>query len=375
MLTSFRARVHYTWTVLTRLGLDDAPPDEARVVPAANQFYVLASIASIPWIVTLAVLGGPTPAPAATHTAMVLAWMAGLVLNRLGMSLLASTLALAAPIFQYVYLADVYSRSAGFHLTLLAMPALAFVMIPSRRWPLRLVFVGSATVALLLVSLAEPFRTAEASVTGATIRGLAVANIVTVVATLTIVAAFNHHYLDRERRRTRALLTEAQRAAHTDSLTECLNRRGIAPIVADAMRRGPYALGLVDLDRFKRINDVLGHSAGDLVLANVARTMTEAIGDRGSVARWGGEEFLVVLPGFSLVDAIAVVDQVRVAVEDDYADGGLPEPVTISAGVAHGSRLTGRDQLLRLADAKLYEAKAAGRNVVLGAAIGDQARV
>lgn len=375
MLTSIRARVWDTWTLLTRLGLDDAPADEARVVPAANQFYVLGSIASIPWIVTLAVLGGPTPAPAATHAAMVLAWVTGLVFNRMGMSLLAATLALTAPIFQYVYLADVYSAAAGFHLSLLAMPALVFVMIPSHRRSLRALLVASAVAALVLVMLAEPFRSVEADVSASTIRGLAVANVVTVVATLTIIAAFNHHYLTRERRRTRLLLTEAQLAAHTDSLTECLNRRGIAPIVADAMRRGPYALGLIDLDRFKRINDVLGHSAGDLVLANVARTMTEAIGDRGSVARWGGEEFLVVLPGVSLVDAIAVLDQVRLAVEDDYADGALPEPVTISAGVAHGTRLTSRDQLLRLADAKLYEAKAAGRNVVLGAALGDQARV
>jgi len=375
MLSSIRMRAANAWGELTRLGWEAAPPDEARVVPAANQFYVLASILSIPWIVTLAILGGPTPAPAATHAAMVLAWVSGLVFNRIGMSLLASTLALVAPIFQFVYLSDVYSASSGFHLCLLAMPALAFVMIPSRRWVARVLLIAAAVGAVVLVTVAEPFRVASADVSPETIRGLAIANVVTIIGTLTIIAAFNHHYLDRERRRTRALLTEAQLAAHTDSLTECLNRRGIAPKLADAMRRGPYALSLIDLDRFKRINDVLGHSSGDLVLANVARTMTQAIGERGAVARWGGEEFLVVLPGISLVDAVAVIDQVRVAVEDDYADGGLPEPVTISAGVAHGSRLTGRDELLRLADAKLYEAKAAGRNVVVGAAIGDQARV
>ena len=168
--------------------------------------------------------------------------------------------------------------------------------------------------------------------------------------------------------------TEARAAAQTDSLTESLNRRGIAPVIAAAARQGQYALALVDLDRFKRINDALGHGAGDVVLANVARSISRSIGDAGTVARWGGEEFLIVLPQTSLNNALAVMERMRAEVEDEYAMDGVAQPVTISAGVAHGRQLAPKEELLRLADAKLYEAKASGRNVVFGADLEDAAR-
>ena len=113
-------------------------------------------------------------------------------------------------------------------------------------------------------------------------------------------------------------------------------KRGIAPIIQHAARTGQYALALVDLDRFKRINDALGHGAGDVVLANVARSIARAVGDKGMVARWGGEEFLVVLPKVSLERALSIIEHVRAEVEDEYAMDGVAERVTISAGVAHG---------------------------------------
>lgn len=373
MFDRIRARVAMAWTQVTHLGVDPTKRYEARIVAGANQFYVVASIASIPWIIALAVIGGPTPLPAITHTAMVLTWVGGLALNKLAMPLLASTLAILAPIFEYVYLADVYSQSAAFQLSLVAVPALSFVMIPARRWPIRVGLGIAGAIALVVVYSMESFIEPTGDVSYAVVRGLSIANVLTVLITLTTIAAFNNYYLTRERGRTRALLDEAQEAARTDSLTEALNRRGIAPVIAQASRGGQYALALIDLDRFKRINDALGHGAGDVVLANVARTITAELGDRGSVARWGGEEFLVVLPEVSLRDAIAIIDQVRAAVELTYADDGLPEPVTISAGIAHGRRLTSREELLRLADSKLYEAKSSGRNIVVGAAHGVQA--
>jgi len=358
-----------TWDTLARLGVDSVPSEDARAVAAANRFYVLAVLANLPWLVVLGVIGGPTPAPVATHAVMVLTWAAGLWLNRLGMQLLGSVLALLAPLLQYAYLADVYSRSAAFQLHLLAIPALSFALIPTRQWALR-VGVGLVGVVVLgSIYIAPVFQHPSSGINQATVQGLAVGNVVSTLVLLYAIAAFNSYYFQRERQRNDVLLGEAQVAAQTDSLTESLNRRGIAPVIAAAARQGPYALALVDLDRFKRINDALGHGAGDVVLANVARSIARSIGEKGSVARWGGEEFLVVLPQCSLSQALAILETARAEIEDEYNVDGVAAPVTISAGIGHGPRLAAKEELLRLADAKLYEAKDSGRNLVLGATV------
>jgi diguanylate cyclase (GGDEF)-like protein len=148
-------------------------------------------------------------------------------------------------------------------------------------------------------------------------------------------------------------------------LTEVLNRRGIAPILSGIARRGDFALALIDLDRFKLINDRLGHGAGDVVLSNVARTLSRAVGDQGVVARWGGEEFLVAIPGLSLEDADALMERTREAMEAEYGAPDSLARVTISVGLAHAPRYAGKEEALRLADANLYEAKSSGRNLVV----------
>lgn len=374
MANSARVWLRATWVAASRLGTDTARADDARAIAAANRFYILAIASNLPWLIVLAVIGGPTPAPVATHAAMMLTWGAGLWLNRLGMSLLASLLALLAPLMQYAYLTDVYSRPAAFQLHLLAVPALSFAIFPARRWAMRLGIGVLGAAVLFAIYLVPSFEEPNTGLSSATIHWLAVFNVVSTLGLLYTIAAFNSYFYQRERNRNEVLLTEARAAAQTDSLTESLNRRGIAPVIAAAARQGQYALALVDLDRFKRINDVLGHGAGDVVLSNVARSISRSIGDSGTVARWGGEEFLVVLPHVSLNHALAVIERTRAEIEDEYAMDGVAEPVTISAGVAHGRQLAPKEELLRLADAKLYEAKASGRNMVLGAGLEDAVR-
>ncbi|WP_428099143.1 diguanylate cyclase domain-containing protein [Demequina sp.] len=374
MVTRAHVWLRTTWAQLARLGTDTPRADDARAVASANRVYALAIVANLPWLVVLPIIGGPTPAPVVTHFVMMLTWAAGLWLNRLRMPLLASVLALLAPLMQYAYLTDVYSRGAAFQLHLLAVPALSFAMFPARRWGIRLGIglIGAAT--LFAIYVVPTFDEPYAEIPTRTIHALAIANVVSVLGLLYTIAAFNSFFYQRERKRNEVLLTEARAAAQTDSLTESLNRRGITPVIAAAARQGQYSLALVDLDRFKRINDALGHGAGDVVLANVARTIARSVGDAGTVARWGGEEFLVVIPQTSLKQAIAILDRMRAEVEDEYAMEGIQQPVTISAGVAHGRQLAPKDELLRLADANLYEAKASGRNVVVGSDLQEGVR-
>lgn len=372
MVHAARAWLLATWGSLARLGTDVPNSDDARSIAASNRFYILAAIANLPWLVVLAVVGGATPAPVATQAAMVLTWIAGLWLNKIGMHVLGGILALVAPLMAYTYLTDVYSRAAAFQLHLLALPALSFAVFAARLWTLRLAIGLLGTAVLLAIYLVPAFEEATAAVSTGTIHALAVGNVLSVLVVLYAIAAFNSFFFQRERSKNELLLTEAQVAAQTDSLTGALNRRGIAPVLAASARQGPYALALIDLDRFKGINDALGHGAGDVVLANVARSMARTIGAEGTLARWGGEEFLVVMPKVSLTQAVAIMERVRLEIEDEFDAEGVAAPVTVSAGVAHGPRLAAKEEVLRLADKKLYEAKESGRNIVLGEALSHR---
>jgi diguanylate cyclase (GGDEF)-like protein len=124
-----------------------------------------------------------------------------------------------------------------------------------------------------------------------------------------------------------------------------------------------HALLLCDLDNFKRVNDRLGHAAGDAVLQDVAYTMRAALRAGDSIYRVGGEEILVVLPGAAEVDAVEIAERLCAAVRERRPVG---VPVTVSIGVAvSGAGAVDTDELVSCADAALYSAKAGGRDRVV----------
>jgi diguanylate cyclase (GGDEF)-like protein len=133
------------------------------------------------------------------------------------------------------------------------------------------------------------------------------------------------------------------------------------------------AVILADLDHFKRINDTLGHLAGDSVLRQVAQRLHHSVRPYDAVGRYGGEEFLIVLPGCDGDSALSLAERLRQAIASDRIDAeGTEVAITLSLGVAVSSGEAQLDavELLRAADAALYEAKNAGRNRVrLGAPI------
>lgn len=167
-----------------------------------------------------------------------------------------------------------------------------------------------------------------------------------------------------------------------DELTGLYNRRyaldALAQQIAQA-RHDPahlFSAVMLDIDHFKNVNDRYGHATGDHVLREVARVLGYSIRASDTLARVGGEEFLVLLPGVGLADALRIADDLRAAVERDCVAINVPPcagarppigAVTLSAGVGTWrAQLRDGDALLRAADDKLYEAKAAGRNRVLG---------
>lgn len=160
--------------------------------------------------------------------------------------------------------------------------------------------------------------------------------------------------------------TEFERLSRTDPLTGLLNRRAFMDIVSAS--QPPYALAIIDIDRFKLVNDTWGHGAGDEVLIHVARTMEHIFGQMGQVARLGGEEFAVVLFGMDKLTAISTVDQYRQKLAScPVVVGGRAIAVTISVGVSQCRSDYGHSILLTDADRALYLAKAAGRNRVVHA--------
>jgi diguanylate cyclase (GGDEF)-like protein len=169
-----------------------------------------------------------------------------------------------------------------------------------------------------------------------------------------------------------------KRMASIDPLTGVANRRGVEQFTALAMRearvrREPLSVLAIDIDEFKRINDSLGHAAGDKVLIAIARACEEALREGDLLGRIGGEEFLVVLPRGAVDHAADIAERLRRRVETlplDEIAANLR--ATVSVGVAEMSAGdSGFPDLEQRADAALYRAKAAGRNRVVSAAADE----
>jgi len=159
---------------------------------------------------------------------------------------------------------------------------------------------------------------------------------------------------------------EAEDAARHDPLTGIFNRRGIFDRYA-ALSAGPAtALGiiLIDIDRFKLLNDSFGHSYGDEVLSSIAALIRRNVRATDAICRWGGEEFLVLCPDIDAEGAMLVAETLRARIEHFHF--GDCERLTASFGV-HWSAASGADlsDLVSLADVALYTAKAQGRNRTL----------
>lgn len=165
---------------------------------------------------------------------------------------------------------------------------------------------------------------------------------------------------------------QAEQQARTDALTGLANRRAFFErargLWSTAVRRGrPLSVVMLDIDHFKAVNDHHGHDGGDQVLVRLAELL-RLICRAGDVsARWGGEEFLLLLPETDLAQSLAFAERIRVAVEvNDISLGSERVRVSVSLGVAQLAPEQTLEQLINDADQRLYRAKSDGRNRVVG---------
>ncbi len=164
---------------------------------------------------------------------------------------------------------------------------------------------------------------------------------------------------------------DLERAAMSDPLTLVANRRfadgTLAANLAEVKRLG-WRLGVIlaDVDHFKEVNDTNGHAAGDRALRSIAATMAGAVRIYDLVARWGGEEFLVLCPGTDEADLLRLANRLRVLVNRSGVrlDDGTTLPLSISVGATTARQDDSVESLVARADAALYRSKAEGRNKV-----------
>ena len=163
---------------------------------------------------------------------------------------------------------------------------------------------------------------------------------------------------------------ELERISNSDGLTGIYNRRYMDRRIDEELERlqlggPPFSIALIDIDFFKRVNDEHGHDCGDFILKEVVKDIASTVRANDVLGRWGGEEFLLVLPATSREQAAKLAERVRLAIEErvyEYGGKSISATITIGLSVAEGG--DGRARAVKRADLALYRGKRQGRNRV-----------
>ncbi len=196
-----------------------------------------------------------------------------------------------------------------------------------------------------------------------------------VVATLAGILLFlvhayrkSKHTIAKQNQALSKAIAEVQQLAKQDPLTKLLNRRGFLEILEYELLRQqrenqPISIILADIDHFKKINDIYGHDCGDRVLQNVARFLRRSIRKQDSISRWGGEEFLVMMPNTGVHQAKVLIERIRMGLSKKQHECGKKHiEVTMTFGISTCVPGDTPEQCIARADAALYIGKAEGRN-------------
>lgn len=259
--------------------------------------------------------------------------------------------------------------NSGFHYYLLLILPVA-VFSGRTSWLFKSSVVAGTACSYLALNLYTRHTPPWHVVSTPVLDGLQYGNALNLMASLTILASFYYYLIQQSEAALRLIAT-------TDPLTQLRNRRALMDAMREQDTPGPaaqltLAVILGDLDHFKRINDEYGHDTGDHVLKEVSRLL--ARGARGSdhLSRWGGEEFLIALPGSDAATAMQVAERLRTAVQDlrietvNALDGQrVALAVSMTFGVAVRAAGETTEQAISRADKALYEGKRQGRNQVV----------
>jgi len=186
--------------------------------------------------------------------------------------------------------------------------------------------------------------------------------------TVTFLSAIYEHAREQSFKDTLVLSKQYEQLAYTDQLTQLSNRRGALNKLEMersriARNKEPLSVILCDVDHFKRVNDRYGHNAGDAVLVRIGEIFTRLIREQDTVARWGGEEFLFILPQTPARNAAVLSQKIQQTLAGELIEfEGNGIAITVSMGIEQMDANQAIDEVINHADKHLYEAKNAGRN-------------
>ena len=331
----------------------------------SRSFYVIHYVSYVGilahalFIALFAFFGLPTLA--LFNVASVAAWGAARIANQRMHPRLAAGLMFTEVVAHAVLALSLLGWRSGFHYyLLLAIPFLMF----NDQLKTRTVVAGSLLVAIAYVALR--YLTYDVVPPPSWDGRAAFVEYMNMLVTLTALAVLSIYF------RFASIAAEQAMAqlAMTDPLTRLANRRRMRDLldgerVRFQRKHAPFAVVIADVDDFKRINDERGHDCGDLVLVTIAQVLKEALRAQDSVGRWGGEEFLILLPDTDLDGAAVVAEKLRAAVEKaSLAFDGQSLKVTMTFGIATHAGTASVDDCVRRADEALYAGKSLGKNCV-----------
>ncbi len=294
-----------------------------------------------------------------------LLWLGIFILNRRGNHRIAFALGALETFALCALTSMALGWPSGFFLYVFVVVILIFVnaKISTPVQVLLGIFSGALILYLYMFSPPEP-------VLGVIDRYLTLMNVSWVV----MLFAFIGHYFEVSARGAEAELLSTNRKllnlATTDPVTNLINRRNMILRIEQEKEKldlngRPFALVMIDIDNFKHVNDEYGHDCGDYVLVAIAETISLTIRKQDLVARWGGDEFLVMLPETDIDGGRVVAEKIRARIlHTPFVYHELDIPVTLTLGVGLCDQITGIGNCIRKADQALYEGKQAGKNRV-----------
>jgi diguanylate cyclase (GGDEF)-like protein len=333
-----------------------------------RSFLVINSIAYLGITVHLALIGfffwlGVEPL-VFLNIFSTLIWILGWYVNRLGNHELAITVMISEVIVHTIFVVSAIGWQAGFQYYLLG--AIPFSLC-NNRLDGKAIIVISSCLCLTFISLdvLNHENQQNPSLSEHLLRAI---NFINIAISFSAVALISFYF----RLASMNLEQELEKLANTDPLTGLLNRRSMQELLETqrslSSRSGlNFTIIFVDIDHFKGFNDTFGHSCGDYVLCEVASFMKNHLRLGDAIARWGGEEFLIMLPDTSIKGARTIAEKIRLGVaEKHFHLAGNDFSVTLTLGLSQHEHQTTIDESLKRADEALYQGKLAGRNLVMG---------
>ncbi len=290
------------------------------------------------------------------------------VLSYLAPLLLAGIIVLLVNVSLPVVLTLAFSKEASFDLLLLGVGLALFVLLFDESLYLKIGFmflICGTFVMLQILPVGHPESL------GVDMERLEVAsfacNLITVATGMIAVLVLQLRFAST-RRILEGVARFGELQAATDPLTGLVNRRPVYDQLERLAREGraSYAIAVLDLDNFKEVNDSFGHECGDAAISLVADVLADSFREEDIVSRWGGDEFVVVIPRVLTVEVPQVLERVRRQVAAaELACKGRRTSLTVSIGAAHGRPGRTPDDCFAAADHALYRAKQEGRDRVI----------